>query len=367
MSGESEDDDVDGGRDYGFVLGKANAKREREEEEDARDVKFCKKCDGDTLRYANGGCVECAKARAAKRRAELKNKKDMVCITCCSAPCDDISTLQCRLCKNVYKLLLKDEQMKISGRFISNKYGDKKHLVRHLSMLQRNANVCALTGVALNESMPMLSRSLDRINSNFAHTMNNCQAVAQFANFMKSDASNTNFNDMIKAMARDGAPAQLRTTTTTLRSIFEAMGGAAANLPTVAYRGVTKNVCNRSGHAISRDQDALKEAHPQASNDEINIMLVQAYGVPIAVHRQRLAYLSHAHVAGVCARTRVQLVEGHKLYAPSIDAIDASKLHTLENTQIVCWAYNRGKSNYPAADFDNMLASVIERFAPPAH
>jgi ribosomal protein L37AE/L43A len=56
-------------------VGRAHKKRTREEENDARDVKFCKKCNEETHRNASTGqCAKCKKAQNAKYLAERKKK-----------------------------------------------------------------------------------------------------------------------------------------------------------------------------------------------------------------------------------------------------------------------------------------------------
>ena len=79
----------------------------------------------------------------------------------------------------------------------------------------------------------------------------------------------------------------------------------------------------------------------------------------ISRYRQVLAHLSQVHVASTCARTGGPLIEGHPLLAPSIDAIDPSKLHVLTNVHIVCRGYNFGKRDYNMTEFDTMLHGLL--------
>jgi ribosomal protein S26 len=352
-----------GGRAHGRAEAKKNSKTQREVLDGVRKLMHCRKCKKVTPRYKNLGCVECRKAINKKTSNDLKaGGTGGVCIMCRSA-CGN-GKQRCRLCNIVGGCLLNDAKLKLDGRFVSKAYGDQKPLKRELSLRMRNAEMCALTGEPFDEAIPMMSRSLDRVDSNRAHTLDNVQVVYQFVNHMKVAVSDELFRRMLKVMFDNGSAEWLLGKpqfNTTVRTAFDAMGKAAHRLPWIASKDGKNKPYARGRDAIKADRKAMRRLYKEASSAEIEALLEEAYGVSVTKHRQRLAYFSQVHIARTCARTNMPLIEDDDLYAPSIDAIDANDLHTLENTQIVCRAYNYGKNKYSAAAFDAVLARVIKR------
>jgi hypothetical protein len=61
----------------------------------------------------------------------------------------------------------------------------------------------------------------------------------------------------------------------------------------------------------------------------------------------------------VCSKTGIVFSED-MMWRPSIDRIDSEQGYTKTNCQLVCWAYNRAKSNMSDVDMLKLCKGVVE-------
>jgi hypothetical protein len=76
-----------------------------------------------------------------------------------------------------------------------------------------------------------------------------------------------------------------------------------------------------------------------------------------------LAWIEQQYVSGVCSKTGIPYPQGNidSPWKPSIDRINSTKGYTKNNCQLVCWAYNRAKSNMTEDAFIRMCKAVVNR------
>ena len=72
-----------------------------------------------------------------------------------------------------------------------------------------------------------------------------------------------------------------------------------------------------------------------------------------------LPWLESNFATLVCAKTGISFSED-SIWRPSIDRIDSEQGYTKTNCQLVCWAYNRAKSNMSDENMYKLCKGVVD-------
>lgn len=177
-----------------------------------------------------------------------------------------------------------------------------------MEMLKQNGNRCVLTNVELRHDKSLWALSIDRINNNVGHTIDNVQLTCRGINLAKNVHRNDDVKHFIDVICNGN------------------------DRPRKISRDYI-SICVRN----ARHHDKIRGLYNDINTDYILLLYEKQNGK---------CYFTHSYM----------LVEPHPMLSLSIDRIDNAFGHVVGNVRLVLKSINRAKRNYS----DNDVFSWIE-------
>ena len=183
-----------------------------------------------------------------------------------------------------------------------------------MNLLKKQNYLCAVSGIELRHDKSLYSMSIDRLNNKLGHIQGNVQLISRGLNLAKNDGKQENLIDLLD------------------------------------------NLMSNSFEPEKKSRDYI------SSRIRMHKMRDTKHGLDCDISTDMILDL-YNRTDGRCYFTNIKMAcYKHSCFSISIDRMDNTKGHTIDNVRLVLKSINRAKRDYDDENFSSWLDDIRESY-----